>query len=275
MPMEDGAGKVRALLAVGHIGVFVEAHQNALFLRGGIREEFDAPHRISPGEATRIAVCHSRQFGPQSQLECYPVICPPKRQRGWPLAKQIRATPLPCGPERIPGRGKGKTSHTTHGSDQAGDRADFLGEILRHQLEYSPIAHAEQRSATQRPDRKGQHQGPGQEKRKRHDPKENTEEHARPADSVREPSAQRAAQSRQDHKSHRAESGIGWAEGKLILEQARQINGEGDESAKGEEIEQRENPVSRSCARTLSIAPISFGRTVAGALRASKTKTMA
>ena len=138
-------------------------------------------------------------------------------------------------------RGK-ESAQTPHGSHQARHRTGLLGKILRHELEDTPVAEAQQRRAAQRPHRKGYHRGPTQQQGKGDDGEEHAGEDARPAHTVREPPSQGTAERGQSHEPCGAKSGIHRAQPELCVQQTRQIDGEGHEAAESQEVEGSQNP---------------------------------
>ena len=76
----------------------------------------------------------------------------------------------------------------------------------------------------------------------RHDAEEDAGEHARAADAVGEPAADRAQERGEHDEPGGAEPGVGGRKAERVLQERRQVDRERDESAEGQEVEEREDP---------------------------------
>jgi len=181
--------------------------------------------------------------------------CLPRHERG--RIQQVQSERRGCeqqvaGPngaqtvaERAEQQGREEAAKAAHGADQTGHAAGVGGKVLRHELEDRAVAESQERRAAERAHSERHHRGPCEEQRKGHDAQEHTVQHARAANPIRQPPADWTAERRQHDEVRRPEAGVGWRQTKLVFEQRRQVDREGDESTERQEVEGRQRPAQR------------------------------
>src|SRR5258705_1012721 len=117
-----------------------------------------------------------------------------------------------------------KSAEPAHCSDQAGNRSDVPGKVLRHELEDRAVTISKQEGASKCAHSKRQHRRPRQQEGQGNDPKENGLENASASDFIRYPTAQRASQGCQHNKTGSTKPGVRRLEPELVFEQDRQVD---------------------------------------------------
>src|SRR5260370_21756081 len=101
-----------------------------------------------------------------------------------------------------------KSAEPAHCSNQAGNRSDLLGKVLRHELEDRAVTIAKQEGASKCAHSKRQHRRPRQQEGQGNDPKENGLEDANDSEFIRYPTAQPASQGCHPTKTGRTKTRV-------------------------------------------------------------------